>query len=487
VKLHLASIAVGRSVTRLGSSVRDDLTRRRGSRKQALHAAVRRDASPSSLVAPAQPERRGRPLAPRHMQREVAAAPDLSAPRWRREPYRLLFPLGAALALAAVLPFAARGAAGGGSLALFHSVAQIEGFLTCFVAGFLYTFVPRRTGGPGPEAWQMAAATALPIAAVATAWADEPVAAHALWLLLVLIVLGFTLARWRAAARRSLPAVFLWVPLSLLAGAAGAALVAGAPLLDSGGGVRPWTVGRGLLTQGLVAGLVLGTAGALVGEQRHGGEAEPRAAARTALALHAAAAFAFFGSFALPPGLSARAGAGVRALTACGVLAAAGVLRPPAGGLHRRLAWGATWLVPAGFALEALATQRLRGAALHVLFVGGFAQLTLAMAVDVVLGPGDGPAARARWPLRIMAALLAAAFGARILAGLDVRRVAAWLAVAALAFAGALAAWALLVAVALRGAGRARCPAPSLHLGEVTVDDLLLRAPPSMKSRGRRP
>jgi uncharacterized protein involved in response to NO len=381
----------------------------------------------------------------------VPAAPDLSAPSWRREPHRLLFPLGAALALAAVLPFAARGAAAGGSLALFHSVAQIEGFLTCFVAGFLFTFVPRRTGTRGPDPWQLFAATALPIAAVATAWADEPVAAHGLWLLLVLVVLGFTVGRWRAA----LPLAFAWVPLALAAGAAGAGLVAAAPLL---GGAAAWTVGRGLLTQGLVAGLVLGTAGALHGAPRPGAGER-----RGALALHAVAAVAFFGSFALPPGLAARGGAGLRALVACAVLLAAGVARPPAGALQRRLVWAGTWLVPAGFALEALAPPRLRGAALHVLFVGGFAQLTLAVALEVVLAGREGAAARARWPLRTMALLLAAAFGARIAAGLDVHRVAAWLAVAALAFAGALAAWATILAAALRAAPRR---APTLHLRE---------------------
>ncbi|HEX5631612.1 MAG TPA: hypothetical protein VFX50_00220, partial [Gemmatimonadales bacterium] len=63
-------------------------------------------------------------------------ARQITSPRWRREPHRLLFPLGAVLGVVAVLPFARRGSAGG-ALALFHSVAQIQGFLTCFVVGFL--------------------------------------------------------------------------------------------------------------------------------------------------------------------------------------------------------------------------------------------------------------------------------------------------------------------------------------------------------------
>src|SRR5919106_2373641 len=107
----------------------------------------------------------------------MSTAPHLSAPTWRREPYRLLFPLGASLALVAVLPFEV-GGAGGGSVASFHSVAQIQGFITCFVIAFLYTFIPRRTQTPCPERWQMIAALVLPPVAVFRAWAHQEMVAQ---------------------------------------------------------------------------------------------------------------------------------------------------------------------------------------------------------------------------------------------------------------------------------------------------------------------
>src|ERR687891_873713 len=127
----------------------------------------------------------------------MTPAPYLSAPTWRREPHRLLFPLGAALALVAVLPFEV-GGAGGGSVASFHSVAQIQGFITSFVIAFLYTYLPRRTQTAAPDAWQMIAALVLPSVAVFSAWAHQELIAQSLWLVLLLVVLGFTLARIRA-------------------------------------------------------------------------------------------------------------------------------------------------------------------------------------------------------------------------------------------------------------------------------------------------
>ncbi|HEY6106017.1 MAG TPA: NnrS family protein [Anaeromyxobacteraceae bacterium] len=385
-------------------------------------------------------------------------APHLTAPLWRREPYRILFPLGGALGIIAVLPFVFRGA-GGGSLALFHSIAQVQGFLTCFVVGFLFTFVPRRTGTPAPAGWEMAAAVSFPVVAVAGAWGDAGVLPYVVWLALVAIVLAFTARRLRLGpARGRVPAVFVWVPVSLAAGAVGAVLAAAAPAFG-GGALRAWTIGRGLLVQGLVAGLVLGVGGFLV-PQLTRGEAAPDlldpAARRRALAWHVLAAGAFFGSFPLESLYHYRLGVALRAAVATAVLVlVARIHRPPTvPGLHRRLVWLGAWLVPLGFWMGAIA-PRLRGAALHVLFVGGFAQLALAVATHVALSHG-GRADRllaAPPALRAMATLLAAAFGGRILAGIDLSRVAGWLGVAGVAFTGAVTAWAALVVPTLfRGA-----------------------------------
>lgn len=388
----------------------------------------------------------------------VASSPHGSAPWWRREPYRLLFPLGAALAVIAVLPFPLRGA-GGGSLALFHSVAQILGFLTCFVVGFLFTFIPRRTGTPAPDAWEMTVAVTVPPAAVASAWVNAGQTPYVLWLGLVLVAIVFTVSRMRApAAGGRVPAVLVWVPLSLAAGAVGAVLAAVAPFLAGGGAPASWVIGRGLLVQGLVAGLVLGVGGILV-PQLTRGEAPPglleRARARRDSAAHAAAALVFFASFPLEVLVDLRLGIALRALVATAVLVLAARLHlpPTLPGLHRWLVWLGAWLVPLGFWVGAL-FPRHRGAALHVVFVGGFAQIALAVATHVALSHGGRPERLSSSPpaLQLMAVLLAAAFGARILAGVDLAHVASWLSWAGLAFAGAVAAWAVVVFPALWGA-----------------------------------
>src|SRR5438067_5750236 len=121
--------------------------------------------------------------------RPSAPSPELAAaPTWRREPYLLLFPLGALLAWAGVLPWLlfALGATplyvpmleAIGYRAAFHPIAQVEGFLTCFAVGFLFTFVPRRTGTAPPAAWQMILALAAPVAAVVFAWFEWWLAAQ---------------------------------------------------------------------------------------------------------------------------------------------------------------------------------------------------------------------------------------------------------------------------------------------------------------------
>lgn len=384
--------------------------------------------------------------------------PHLGAPGWRREPYRLLFPVGAAIAVAAVAPFAFRGA-GGGALGLFHSVAEIEGFLTSFVIGFLFTFLPRRTGTAAPDALEMAAALVLPAAAVASAWIGESVLAHGLWLGLLVMVLGFALPRLgKALATQRVPAALVWLPAALGAGAVGALLVIGSSLAGPGSGPRLWAIGRGLLTQGFVAGLVLGLGTVILPQitrEEPAPAPEPSRHLRPVL-LHAAGAVAFFGSFPLEILGDPRAGLALRALVATLVLLLSARLDrlPSVPGLHRRLAFAGAWLVPAGFWMAAL-LPRLRTAALHVVFVGGFAQLTLAVGAHVVLSHGGRPEHLRRSPpaLRLMAALLAIAFGGRILAGVDLARIPEWLAVAGAAFTGAVACWVVAIAPGLRARG----------------------------------
>ena len=231
---------------------------------------------------------------------------------WRREPYRLLFPLGALLAWAGVLPwlFFALGATALyqpifhslGWRASFHPIAQVEGFLTCIAAAFLFTFLPRRTATAPAAGWQIAVAVLAPLAAVGCAWLEKWAAAQVVWLLLLFVLVEFTLRRMRAAP--PLQPGFIWVGVGLLMGAAGAVLAAAGQGLDPG---RFWVhlAGRGLLLQGLFTGLVLGTADLLA--TRH-------ARSWWALALHALGSAVFFASFFVEQLVSLQLGFALRAV-----------------------------------------------------------------------------------------------------------------------------------------------------------------------------
>src|SRR4051812_44952015 len=89
---------------------------------------------------------------------------------WRKNPYRLLFPLGAALLICGVLPWAGFGLGLGGYRSAFHSTVQIEGFLMTFALGFLFTFLPRKTQTEPPSIAELAIAAFGPSFIAVAAW-----------------------------------------------------------------------------------------------------------------------------------------------------------------------------------------------------------------------------------------------------------------------------------------------------------------------------
>jgi uncharacterized protein involved in response to NO len=155
----------------------------------------------------------------------------------RREPYRILFPLGVLLAGAGVLPW--------GLFALgltqayrpifhsivfrsmFHPLAEVEGFLTCFAVGSIFTLVPQRTRTAPPAGWQIAIALAAPVLIVIFAalqwWAIGQIA----WLVLVGVMIEFSIRRLRSRlAAGAWPVASVWISVGLLMGAMGAAFAA---------------------------------------------------------------------------------------------------------------------------------------------------------------------------------------------------------------------------------------------------------------------
>ncbi len=376
-------------------------------------------------------------------------------PGWRTDPYRVLFPLGVLLAWAGVLHWLllATGVIGE-YRSIFHAFAQIEGFMTCFAVGFLFTLIPRRTATAPPAAWQMAVGVAAPIAITAGAWYERWALSQLPWLLLMGVLIQFAVSRFRApGAAPRVPNSFVWVVLALLMGTGGSIL---AGVGGSMGEDRFWIhdVGRSIILQGMFTGLVLGIGGMLLPVITRGapplGGPGPSGRAK---ALHLLAGIAFIGTFFLEVLVSIRLGFALRAAIVLVVLLASAEIwrRPTVPGLHRRFIWLAGWFLPAGYACVA-AFPEYPTAGLHVMFIGCFALLALSISIHVVLSHGGAPQLLGRrpWPVALMGALLLAALALRVLVNTDPAHVYRWLGLAASAFLSATLTWGLFLVWSLR-------------------------------------
>jgi len=315
------------------------------------------------------------------------AAP--AAPPWRAEPFRVFFPLAVVLGWVGVAPWLLYDL---GLMAtyscLFHGLVQMEAFMMAFALGFLFTALPRRTRSAAPSAIEMAiAAVCLALVAWASAaehWALAQLAYAAIFLLL----LRFALRRFLGGGARRPPAAFVLIPIGVVHGLGGAALIAASTFPD----VPSWTLalGRLLVEQGVFLCFATGI-GSLVlplmaGEQPPADlDASPRE--RWKAVAYAAAGVTILASLVGEQLGAEHAAPLIRAaVVALGLALGGGTWRRPGRpGLHRRLVWLAAWLMPIGLAVAGLwPDYRVPG--LHVLFIGGFSLMAYGVASHVVFG-----------------------------------------------------------------------------------------------------
>jgi uncharacterized protein involved in response to NO len=333
-----------------------------------------------------------------------------------REPYRIFFPLGIAFGLAgvAIWPLYTFGLTASYS-GRAHALVQTDGFLYAFIAGFLLTAVPRFTGtGPPSRPVQYALAAILLVSVAASelrAFAlgtTTFVAAHVMLLALV--------ARRFARRQQNPPASFVVIGLGLVAGATGALITAAVALEIA---PAAWDLtGKRLLTEGMVLLLVLGVGGFL-GPRLLGFSALPqRGQFQTGSALPwTVAGLAIFITVPVEYGLDLSWMAIVRAVVVTAVIIPTLQLwRVPAA--RTTLSWTvwiANCILVVGVWHVAFA-PRYRVDFLHMLFIGGFSLLILAVATRVTLSHGGkDPALEQRsWPLRIGLTLGLIAMLARI-------------------------------------------------------------------------
>lgn len=375
-----------------------------------------------------------------------------------REPYRLLFPIGIALAWAGVGHWLLYLVGAIDQLhSVFHAITQVQGFLTAFAVGFLFTMIPRRTNSDPPALWQLVIGALCPIAITISAWFEQWAFSQVFWLLLMAVMLGFVLRRARLGrAKRRPPNSFVWIPIALITGIAGSVLTGfGAAL-----GEDHWwlhDLGRRMVLQGVFVSLVLGVGGLAIPLMTRG-EAPPDATFerrdRYARLLHLVAALLFVASFLLERWAAVRGVMFLRgAIITSVLLLSAELNRPPQGrGLNRRLIWTAAWMLPLGYFLAGIFDQNYK-AGLHVTFIGGFSLLTLAVSAQVTLGHGGFGSLLAQSPRRLMAvaAAMLLALVARVLMEADAERYFFWMGTASTLFLGATAAWIALTTGALGG------------------------------------
>ncbi len=310
-------------------------------------------------------------------------------------PYRLLFPIGMAFATAGTLPwllYAAGRASWPGPL---HAALMIEGFELCFVLGFLLSSIPAFTHGAHTTLPELAGAVAGPVAFGTCLELGHPTAAMAVF---TLTLAGLALAvSSRGVIVRRLPAEeFLFVLLGLVLGMAGG-------VIQSGASLQWWEeptprFGLHLVSVGMMLALVLGVGSLMV--PVFVGIRDPLAIPGVAgphdrhgrRPLYVTLALALTSSFVAEGAGLARVGELLRALVATVFVALVWKLvqRPGRQALGAWTMWSAGWLVVIGlwlataFPLQAVTYH-------HLVFIGGYGLLTLAIGTRVVVGHGRHP------------------------------------------------------------------------------------------------
>jgi uncharacterized protein involved in response to NO len=319
----------------------------------------------------------------------------------RREPFRLLFPLGALIAIVGVLPWLLFGTGMTRMwLGTYHALTLTQGFLLAVAAGFLGTMIPRRTGGRPLSTGQLALLAGALVVIPPALFGDHLALAEVAYLAALVTLAGFALSRLRHS-QQTPPPSFVLIPLALVDGALGALLLIAFSLGAPASLLAP---GRALVEEGVLLPLVMALAPMLTPIILDG-EAAPQTRSRR---FHLVLAALFLASFVV----QGRIGTGVRGLCAAveiGLVAA--IWRTPrAPGLHRRLYQLAMAMVPMGLVLAALVPP-FRVPLLHLSFIGGLSLLVFAVGAHVTfLHTGHDELARRRpWPIALVGALTVAA------------------------------------------------------------------------------
>ena len=308
------------------------------------------------------------------------------------EPFRIFFPLGVLFGISGVslwpLYFSGLHKFYPG---IMHARLMIEGFMGCFVVGFLATAAPRLTGTPHCSRAELRALLVLLIGAVCTHIAERSIWADGVFLVLLL----FFAARlaWRFTRRTEAPPPgFVLVAFGFLNAIAGTILL----IVGAYGEGHPYPalLGSLLLYQGFVLYLVLGIGAFLlprilkvpvteIEETR-----ELTAAWKRRAVFAGCAGVALLVSFLVEVFYLAPKTAGAIRFLATGTYLLTEIPAYRGAAKSKSAAWSlrlALVLLLLGLFFPVLwPWQRVAG--LHLVFIGGFTLITFTVATRVVLG-----------------------------------------------------------------------------------------------------
>jgi uncharacterized protein involved in response to NO len=318
----------------------------------------------------------------------------------RENPYRLFFPLGWLLGLAgaALWPLMLHGAIASYPKEI-HADTMMGGFLVLFVAGFLMTALPRFTGTPGLEGWELTLFGASVLGVFSTVFLQNRLPFHFALLINLVFLLLFCIRRIRE--RTVLPPPPLIFVFAGLAG--GIASLSCFMLHDLGGGAEFFkTLAQLFFYQGFQLCLVLGvgiflipnllghptcTPPVTIGIRTPGSQHLPylRFVPKPLWVVIAL----FFLSFYIQADVSERAGFAIRAA----ILALVSFHDWKIHRLPRVRStvsiglWASCWLLVAGLWLQVLRPSYDIHAR-HLTYIGGFGLMTFLIATRVTLAHG---------------------------------------------------------------------------------------------------
>jgi uncharacterized protein involved in response to NO len=361
-----------------------------------------------------------------------------------QEPFRVFFPTGLFLGVVGVLLWVLYYA---GITTLYpgisHARLMIEGFVVCFIIGFLGTAGPRLMTAPHFSRAELFILLTCDLLAAGFHLGGANRAGDVLFVLCLAFFIIF-LGRRLILRQDSPPPNFVLVGLSLISGLIGAALLA---VFENQAYSIPYRVGLAFLEQGLPLLAIIGVAPFMLPLLLNLSVLDDLTRARKfsriwlAQALMAASiGLAIEASFVIEALGLTTVGSWLRVAA---LLLYVGAQMPRTGrsflGNCVRFGLGAIVL---GYAVEAVWPQ-LRIGALHVVFITGFAFVIFTVATRVILGhSGNGHLFRRRLPFHIVVAtLLTLAMFSRFTADLAPRARAIHLVAAAVLWLIAALVW----------------------------------------------